>query len=631
MRFRLWNGGVAAGLISAAMLAPTALAADSSSPAVVISPPGARLLGDPRVPRPGSTPCVVTLFHDVLLSEDNEWTQAYTWTPPAACRGAWRKVVLEARYDYDDVENFSDWVAGGIWLGGANLQFGGRPLAGFTAGPGYVERDVTDYTALLKRSGSGAVVLDPSVTTRFINVPYVRATARILVYPVTGDALSPRKPDAIFPLVGGPTSPANQMTPLFPGANTLAATLSLPRNVERAYLDVLLFGGVAAGGGGWLWWSCAPQGVDLPNLLPPRQNDFQMFGNCSDGTFREAEISVDGEPAGIAPIAPWITPVDMRTYDRFYLQPEPVHSINLMPYRVDLTPFAGLLSDGAPHQVAITVVKGGSDTGSVQFQAAANLLVYRNAGTSIVSGRVTRNTLVGQAAQPTVASTLQNDGDATRGRVTTTLHRSYTIEGFIDTARGRIRNSVAQTVDFSTVQRFDNFSTGHSGRYQQEVQLLSSARQVSDSTMGNLRLRHDNQYSSFPVYALFRDGFRSAATYADYHSVRDMRQGLHLRGLHVRAGQPEFRDATDAVLDGQFEADYDSNGYPDVATLLRQGGRTWNYSDSQGSCYSGAMASSDYVIPAFVAGAGCPGERNAVRWFAHPDGSPESVGWMEAR
>ena len=68
-----------------------------------------------------------------------------------------------------------------------------------------------------------------------------------------------------------------------------------------------------------------------------------------------------------------------------------------------------------------------------------------------------------------------------------------------------------------------------------------------------------------------------------------------------------------------------------ATVLLAQGARTWNYSDNRGSCYSGAMTSSSSVIPAFQAGAGCPGERNAVRWFAHPDGSPESVGWMEAR
>jgi hypothetical protein len=564
----------------------------------------------------------------VLLDDSNDWTHAYTWTPPAACQGPWQKVVLEAEYDYDDEENPSDYVAAGIWLGGVNLHFGGRPLISRTAEPGYVERDLTDYTALLRRPGSGSVVLDPSVTQQYINTPYIRATARILVYPVTGNALTPRKPDAIYPLVGGPTNRQNRMTLLFPGANTLAATLSLPRNVERAYLDVLLFGGEFLGGG-WLWWSCAPQGVGLPNLVPPHESYYQMFGNCTGGTFREAEISIDGEPAGIAPIAPWITQIDMKLFDRFYLSPEPVHSINVMPYRVDLTPFAGVLSDGAPHEVAVTVVKAAPDPGYVSFEASATLLVYRNAGTAIVSGAVTRNTLVGQAAQPTVESTLQNNGDATRGRVTTTLHRTFTIAGFIDTAQGRIHNRVAQTVDFSTVQRFDNFNTGASGRYQQEIQLLSSAHRISDSTLGSQRLRHDDETASFPMYVLFRDGFRATNRYVDQHSVRNMHQGLHLRGVHDRAGEAEFRDATDALFDSEFEADYDAAAYPTV--LRDQGGRTWNYSDNRGSCYSGAMTSSSYVIPAFEAGAGCPGERNAVRWFAHPDGSPESVGWMEAR
>jgi hypothetical protein len=625
MPLRSWIAGLGAGLIAATVLgAPTA--AYGATAAVTIQNPGPRILGDPRVPRPGSTPCVVTLFQDVLLSEDNAWTHAYSWTPPAACQGPWQKVVLEADYDYDDDENAGDLVAAGIWLGGVNLHFGGRPLVSFVGAPAYVERDVTDYTALLRRSASGAVVLDPSVTQQFVNVPMVRATARILVYPVTGDALTPRKPEAIYPLVGVPSN-QNKMTRLFPGANTLAATLSLPRNVERAYLDVLLFGGNASSG--WLWWSCAPQGVDLPNLLPPHESYFQVFGNCNTGTFREAEISIDGEPAGIAPIAPWITRVDMQRYDRFYLSPEPVHSINLMPYRVDLTPFAGVLSDGTPHQVAVTVVKAAPNPQDVQFQAAATLLVYRNAGTAIVSGAVTRNTLVGQVAQPTVTSTLQNDGDATRGRVTTTLHRTFTIAGFIDTARGRIHNRVAQTVDFSTVQRFDNFNTGASGRYQQEVQLLSSARRTSDSILGTQRLRHDEETASFPVYVLFRDGFRSASPYVDQHSVRDIHQGLHLRGVHDRVGEPQFRDATNAIFDSDFEADYDSAGY---GTVLRaQGARTWTYTDNRGSCYSGAMTSSNYVIPSFEAGSGCPGERNAVRWFAHPDGSPESVGWMEAR
>src|SRR5207342_2295118 len=102
----------------------------------------------------------------------------------------------------------------------------------------------------------------------------------------------------------------------------------------------------------------------------------------------------------------------------------------------------------------------------------------------------------GQAAQPTVTSTLQHDGNATWGRVTTTLHRSFIIRGYIQTSRGRVHNRVVQKVDFSTVQRFDNFDAGATGRYQQEMQLLSSARRVSDSTLRSQRLRHDDETAS---------------------------------------------------------------------------------------------------------------------------------------
>ena len=116
-------------------------------------------------------------------------------------------------------------------------------------------------------------------------------TARILIYPVIGGARSPREPDAVFPIVVAGGRP-DRMTELRSGGNTLSSTLSLPRNVERAYLDVLLFGGHYAGGG-WMWWSCAPQGVDVPNLLPPHEGDMQMFGNCNIGTFLEAEISTN--------------------------------------------------------------------------------------------------------------------------------------------------------------------------------------------------------------------------------------------------------------------------------------------------------------------------------------------------
>ena len=48
-----------------------------------------------------------------------------------------------------------------------------------------------------------------------------------------------------------------------------------------------------------------------------------------------------------------------------------MQTLDFKPYRVDLTPFAGVLDDGNPHTVGIGVYNANS-----YFLATANLLVY---------------------------------------------------------------------------------------------------------------------------------------------------------------------------------------------------------------------------------------------------------------
>ena len=66
-----------------------------------------------------------------------------------------------------------------------------------------------------------------------------------------------------------------------------------------------------------------------------------------------------------------------------------VQTFNFKPYRVDLTPFAGLLSDGAAHTVALSVFNADN-----YFSTTASLLLYLDHGKKRVTGAVTRNTLV---------------------------------------------------------------------------------------------------------------------------------------------------------------------------------------------------------------------------------------------
>src|SRR6202034_1245724 len=145
--------------------------------------------------------------------------------------------------------------------------------------------------------------------------------------------------------------------------------------IESAYLDVF----AQSQSNDECWWSCAPN--DVAGELE----------GCGNTAFRETEITIDGTPAGVAPVYPWIFTGGI---DPFLWEPIPgVQTLDFKPYRVDLTPFAGVLGDGSQHTVAISVFHANDF-----FNATANLLVFPDHGSREVSGGLISNTL---SAAPT--------------------------------------------------------------------------------------------------------------------------------------------------------------------------------------------------------------------------------------
>lgn len=53
----------------------------------------------------------------------------------------------------------------------------------------------------------------------------------------------------------------------------------------------------------------------------------------------------------------------------------------------------------------------------------------------------------------------------------------------------------------------------------------------------------------------------------------------------------------------------------------------YRFNDSPGSCYQSALTTLDGAVATEDRGVGCPNGQNHVRWRAHPDGSPDSLGW----
>jgi hypothetical protein len=108
------------------------------------------------------------------------------------------------------------------------------------------------------------------------------------------------------------------------GTSVLTITPTLPTNIEAAALDVYLQGQ----SGDEFWYTCVPDALS------------GELESCGGGTTREGEISIDGTPAGTAPVSPWIFTGGI---DPYLWSPIPgVQTLDFKPFRVQLSPFAGV-------------------------------------------------------------------------------------------------------------------------------------------------------------------------------------------------------------------------------------------------------------------------------------------------
>jgi peptide N-acetyl-beta-D-glucosaminyl asparaginase amidase A len=407
---------------------------------------------DPLVPRPHEKPCIVQLFSDYKFANFN--IQSYQFTPPADCPGQWEKVVFTADFNVTAGRQFDRSAI--VDLGFVNLYFGTTPEPRRNLAPfWHVERDVTEYSSLFNTAQSGDVILGNLVNSTYTGV--ISGSAALEFYPKKGDhgRDDPARPaDAVYPLMqsngqGGVNEPAFLHT----STDQLATAFALPRNIERAYLDVI----TQSQSNDEFWYSCVPNDVAGP------------LQSCGGTAFREAEVSIDGQPAGVAPVYPWIYTGGI---DPFFWEPIPgVQTLNFVPYRVDLTPFAGVLSNGQTHTVALSVFNANN-----YFAATATLLVYLDHHSEQVTGEVFANT-IGSAPNPSINEDLHLDaagfGTAT---VTTTSSREFKVEGYVNTSHGRVDTEVHQTVNFNNLQNFTINATTY-------IQDITQTTQVASRTV----------------------------------------------------------------------------------------------------------------------------------------------------
>jgi hypothetical protein len=548
---------------------------------------------DPAVPRPPGKPCVVQLFQDDTF--DDFGTRPFSYAPPAGCGTHWAKVVLEADFSVSAGVQYDRTAS--VWLGGVNLYFGTTAEPSANVAPSWhVERDLTDYSALLRQAGQGQAILWNLVDDTYTGV--IHGSARLLFYPASILAPAQQVPDAVYPLGSDPVgSPAELDDP----ASQLAKTLTLPRNVERAYLDVF----AQSQNADEFWYTCVPD---------PYASEVQ---ECGGGNFREAEVSIDGQPAGVAPVYPWIYTGGIDPY--LWRPVTGVQTLNFLPYRVDLTPFAGELSDGAPHTVAVSVAGAAH-----YFSAAASLLVYLDPHARQVTGKLTRNTLAGQPPTPTIGDTLKtDDAGHVSGDITTTLSRHFVIEGYADTSHGRVQTTVDQTVAFADTQGFTLDDT----TYRQVTDQLTSMDGTSTRRIGGFVTDQYRQHLRYPLHLVYDE---QVAADGGIGVATTVRQGYRQRTAQRLGGITLYAAAVDNTVEAADTLNYDKDQHY-VGHSGQHGAQSFAFHDSLGGCYRERVDSAGGAVTGHAGGKGCPGGRNRVEWFTHPDGSPafgrSLLGW----
>lgn len=431
---------------------------------------------DPQVPRPHLTPCVVPLFTNYQFAFFSDTSQNFAFHPPAGCSGPWQKVVLEINFSENAGRQFDRTAS--MFLGDTNLYFGTTPEPIHTSpNAWHIERDITDYSALLTSAQQGTFVLANCTTD--CGAPYntllngvFTVSADLEFYPAYGNSPLARVPDLVLPMVQTNSGGTNLPAYLFLPTDQFTTTFNLPQNIEAAYLDVI----AQSQNVDEQWFACFPNDLSAIN---------DLYG-CGNTDFRESEISIDGQAAGIAPVSPWV-------YTGFLpdqWRPIPaVQTLDFVPYRVNLTPFVGMLNDGHPHTIALSVFNN-----DFYFTVTSSLLLFLDSGSSQVTGAVTQNTLT--APSPVVSENLQGTSTVT-GTIGVTSNRTFTIAGYANTSHGQVTTSITQQQNFSSTQTID-FDTVNFTVLDQNTSVQNSVQSSTTVSSGN-GTNTTQELFSFPI------------------------------------------------------------------------------------------------------------------------------------
>ncbi|MDR3081506.1 MAG: peptide-N4-asparagine amidase A, partial [Streptomyces sp.] len=325
------------------MLAGLVLAAGSvlgASPAAAAEPVPVEFGSDwhdpltaaPAIETPDTRSCEATIV-ETQFRDFTPYRGSYA--PPKGCGDRWSKVVL--RLD-GKVKGRQYDRLGYLRMGGVEVFRTSTPEPSVDGITWSVEKDVTHYSDTLHREQPVEMLIGNVVDETYTGVIDVKVT--LTFYAAKGSTKAAETPDKVLPLE--------------------SATLTTPRNSERIVAEVYATG---SGGGCEEYWY-----LTVPDAAP-------YSCKADKGPYREVQVKVDGQLAGIAAPFPNVWTGGWSNPFLWYVVPAP-RAFDVKPIEYDLTPFAGILNDGREHRVEVSVA--GLPEGQSGWSTPTNVLVWQD-------------------------------------------------------------------------------------------------------------------------------------------------------------------------------------------------------------------------------------------------------------
>ncbi len=357
----------------------------------------------PPITKPAGRSCQVTVaearFRDFTPYKG-------TYTPPKGCGDSWSKVVL--RMD-GKVKGRQFDRLGFLHLGGVEIFRTSTPQPSPDGIEWSVEKDVTRYSDTLRGSQDVEMLIGNVVDDTYTGIIDVKVTLTFYA------GQSAATPDRVLTLDD-------------------RSTLTTPRNSERILAEVYATG---SGGGCEEYWY----------LTVPEEAPYSC--RADGGPYREVQVKVDGHLAGIAAPFPTVWTGGWSNPFLWYVVPGP-RAFDVKPIEYDLTPFAGLLNDGRPHRVEVSVV--GVPEGQSGWSVPVNVLVWQDAKKAHVTGKLT----VHRAGDLDDSSTYTPGAEH---RVDTEGDHRLTVAGYVDTSHGRVTTTVSRSLANTSTHRWTDGET----------------------------------------------------------------------------------------------------------------------------------------------------------------------------